>query len=153
MGSPHPRVPPLIILLLVGGLMLLLARTVPVRSYELPWRKPAVGLIAFIGGVIVVSGVVSFRRARTTVNPRQPQLASALVTSGVYRLTRNPMYLGMLLWLIAWTGWLAHPLALLGPALFVVGINRFQIKPEEAALERLFGEAFLAYRRKVRRWI
>lgn len=108
----------------------------------------------FVAGIVIVGfGVAPFRRAKTTVNPRQPQNASALVTSGIYRATRNPMYLGLLLVLIAWGVMLAHGLALIVLPGFVLYMNRFQIAPEEAVLTGLFGTAFTEYTGKVRRWL
>ncbi|MNJ74873.1 hypothetical protein D3C77_718740 [compost metagenome] len=87
------------------------------------------------------------------VNPLKPASASALVTSGIYRVTRNPMYLGFALVLAAWTVFLASPFTLLGIAAFVLYIDRFQILPEERALHQLFGEAMDEYCARVRRWI
>jgi protein-S-isoprenylcysteine O-methyltransferase Ste14 len=99
-----------------------------------------------------MSGVLTFRRAKTTVNPTTPAAASALVRTGVFRFTRNPMYLGLLLCLVAWAIFLSSVLALLSAPLFVVYMNRFQIAPEERALAALFGDSFAAYKRDVRRW-
>lgn len=101
----------------------------------------------------MLAGVISFRRARTTVNPLKPETATALVTSGVYRYTRNPMYLGMLAILVAWAAFLASPAALLGPLGFWTYIQRFQIRPEEKMLTSLFGRAFTDYTSRVRRWL
>lgn len=98
------------------------------------------------------SAVLAFVRRHTTVNPLTPQRSSVLVVSGFYRVSRNPMYLGMLCLLLAWTWWLQQWPALLGPLLFVLWLNRFQIAPEERALLALFGEDYAAYCRRVRRW-
>ncbi len=81
------------------------------------------------------------------------QQTVALVTEGVYRYTRNPMYLGMLCFLLAWALWLSTPLALLGLALYVGYLNRFQIGPEERVLEERFGTRFTSYCATVRRWL
>jgi protein-S-isoprenylcysteine O-methyltransferase Ste14 len=115
-------------------------------------RILAVALV-LLGLAIDVVGVLSFRRARTTVNPLKPANTSALVTSGIYRLTRNPMYLGMATLLAGWAAWLGTPWALAGVIAFVAWITRFQIVPEERALSHLFGGDFDAYRARVRRWI
>lgn len=100
-----------------------------------------------------VLGLLAFRAAHTTVNPLHPEKASALVSTGVYRITRNPMYVGMLCLLLAWAAFLAHPAALLGPLLFVLYITRFQIIPEERILQARFGEPYVEYMKQVRRWI
>jgi protein-S-isoprenylcysteine O-methyltransferase Ste14 len=115
-------------------------------------RLAAIGL-ALAGLAIAGAGALSFRRARTTVNPLKPADTTALVTSGTFALTRNPMYLGMALLLAGWAAWLGTPWALAGMALFVAWITRFQIVPEERVLARLFGADFEAYRLRVRRWI
>jgi len=106
-----------------------------------------------IGQSISISGMVAFRRAKTTMNPIKPGAASSLVSSGVYRFTRNPMYLGLSVSLLGWAMFLSNPLALLGVPLFVLYINRFQINPEERVLSSLFGAEYTAYKEKVRRWL
>ena len=114
----------------------------------------AVSLAIAVAGVACsVVGVWSFRRARTTVNPTKPERASSLVSTGIYRITRNPMYLGLLLVLVAWAIFLSSAWALLGAAGFVLYMNRFQIAPEERALSRLFGSTYASYQARVRRWL
>ena len=147
-------VPPVVLTAVVGAGMWALARALPAGGVPLPGRAWLASLLLLVGILIIALGVREFRRSRTTVDPLRPERASALVDSGVYRVTRNPMYLGMLLLLIAWAAWLAHwPAALAGPGLFVVLLNRWQIAPEEAALDARFGKAFADYRRSVRRWL
>ncbi len=109
-------------------------------------------LLAGLAGLLEGSAVLAFVRRRTTVNPLTPQRSRVLVVSGFYRVSRNPMYLGMLCLLLAWAWWLQQWPALLGPLLFVLWLNRFQIAPEERALLALFGEGYAAYCRRVRRW-
>ena len=101
----------------------------------------------------VLSGVISFRLAQTTVDPVHPERASSVVTTGIYRWTRNPMYLGFWLLLLAYAVKLSQPLALLLLPVFIGYMNRFQIIPEEQALERLFGDDYRNYCQRVRRWI
>lgn len=117
-----------------------------------PRRLLALALLA-AGLGVELSGVWAFARARTTVNPLRPERARALVTGGVYRITRNPMYLGMVLLLLAWAVQLGAALALLAPPLFIAYIGRFQIRPEEQRLQALFGDAYRAYCARVRRWL
>jgi protein-S-isoprenylcysteine O-methyltransferase Ste14 len=105
------------------------------------------------GALIAAAGVLAFRRARTTVDPRVPQHSSALVVAGIYRLTRNPMYVGFALALAGWALWLAHPVAAFGPLLFVLWIDRLQIAPEERALRGRFGSSFDDYCGRTRRWL
>jgi protein-S-isoprenylcysteine O-methyltransferase Ste14 len=120
-------------------------------------RSPVRTVVAFmtfgLAVTIVVTAVIGFRRARTTVDPFHPETASNIVTTGIYRVTRNPMYLGFLLALIAWAVFLGNGIAAVIPPTFVVYMNRFQIEPEERALRARFGAAYEAYLRSVRRWI
>lgn len=109
--------------------------------------------IVVVGGFLIVPGVLLFRRARTTVNPTKPEKASSLVDTGIYRFTRNPMYLGLSFILVAWAVFLASAWALLGIAGFVLYMNRFQIAPEERALSALFGSEYASYKASVRRWL
>lgn len=147
------KVPPVAVVLFMAALMWLVARAAPAFEFALPARGfLAVGL-AVTGMVASLSGVVSFRRANTTVNPMKPDSSSSLVSSGVYALTRNPMYLGFLLVLAGWAVFLSNVLGLLLLPVFVFYMNRFQIEPEEKALAILFGPAFIAYQSRVRRWL
>jgi len=116
-------------------------------------QLPVAALLLAAGVAVALGGVVSFRRARTTVNPLKPETTAALVVSGVYSFTRHPMYLGMVSVLLAWAVFLASPWSLAGPVLFALYITRFQIVPEERVLSGLFGESFAAYTRQVRRWL
>lgn len=124
-----------------------------------PWPVPygfrlgaALALVA-IGQSISICGILLFRRAGTTIHPFKPDATSSLVTNGVYRFTRNPMYIGLLLTLFGWAAFLASPPALLYLAVFVLYMNRFQIGPEERALSSLFGTDYAAYQTRVRRWL
>jgi protein-S-isoprenylcysteine O-methyltransferase Ste14 len=150
----HNRIPPPLIATLFGLLMWLGTRQWQDNlELTLTWRLGLALPVLLLGITVCLAGVLSFRRARTTVNPLKPQSASALVNSGIYRYTRNPMYLGFAIMLLAWTLLLAWPPALLGVAGFVLYINQFQILPEEQALSSLFGEDFAHYCTQVRRWL
>jgi protein-S-isoprenylcysteine O-methyltransferase Ste14 len=116
-------------------------------------RLAAAAAIALVGIGFSAAGVLAFRRARTTVNPTTPEKATALVSSGAYRITRNPMYVGLAWVLVAWAVFLSSGWALLGVVAFVLYIGRFQIAPEERALAQLFGSEYAAYRARVRRWL
>ena len=109
--------------------------------------------VALAGLATAGLGVMAFRRARTSCSPLRPEAASHLVCAGIYRRTRNPMYLGMLLLLLGWGALLANALALVFAVAFVPLMNRLQIGPEERTLAERFGAEFAAYRAAVRRWI
>jgi protein-S-isoprenylcysteine O-methyltransferase Ste14 len=145
--------PPLVVGLAIAGVMWLMAWVLPEYRFTLPFRMQMAQIVAVAGFVVAAWGVVAFRRAGTTVNPMKPESSSSLVSSGIYSYTRNPMYLGFLLALLAWAIYLSHPAAFLVLPLFVVYMNRFQIVPEERALASMFGETFLSYMSRVRRWL
>src|SRR5688572_25951876 len=134
------KIPPPIVTLGVAVLMWFASWAVPALRFEMPARRAIALCLAVLGIAISVAGVVSFRRARTTINPLTPEATSSLVVSGLYRVTRNPMYLGMLFVLLAWAVLLSNVLAFVSVPAFVLYINRFQIGPEEAVLARLFSE-------------
>jgi len=110
------------------------------------------GLFAAAVGIMGIA-IGQFKRRKTTVNPLQPDMATSLVTSGIFSMTRNPMYLAMALMLLAQSVWLGRILAVIPLAVFIAYITEFQIKPEERALRSVFGEAYTHYVTKVRRWI
>jgi protein-S-isoprenylcysteine O-methyltransferase Ste14 len=125
----------------------------PALDFHLPWREVFAGIFLVAALIIGVSAVLGFRRARTTLNPLNPDEASALVVRGIYRWTRNPMYLAMLLALAGWACIVSNWAALAILPLFVAYLNRFQIAPEERALRARFGAQFDNYSKKVRRWL
>lgn len=116
-------------------------------------RYSVAAVLAGVGLAFDLLGLLAFRALRTTVNPLAPQRASALVTGGVYRVTRNPMYVGMAFLLLAWAAFLAALPPFLGPILYVLYLTRFQIRPEERVLNELFGEPYAQYTARVRRWL
>src|SRR5688572_18501995 len=130
-----------------------LASRAPALGFEVPARRVIAVSLAILGVAVAIAGVVSFRRAQTTVNPLKPESTSSLVVSGVYRFSRNPMYVGMLLVLLGWAVLLSNVLALAIVPAFVLYMNRFQIGPEETVLARMFGGEYETYRSRVRRWI
>jgi len=147
------RVPPPAVAALLALIGWAATRVWPALVVDGPWRWP-VGLTALAMGVACdLSGLWAFRRHRTTINPMNPQATRALVRSGIYRYTRNPMYLGLAFLLTAWSALLGSPWAGLSVPVFVAWIGRFQIAPEERALRRHFGEAHVRYCREVRRWL
>ena len=148
------KIPPPVVALVVAMLMWLLKRAFE-PILDVPWavRLGSALVLGLAGGITSAAGVLHFRRAGTTIDPMRPDAASVLVSAGVYRFTRNPMYLGMLLVLLGWAVYLSSLPAMVLPAAFVLYLNRFQIAPEERALAARFGDAYEAYRRRVRRWL
>ncbi|TFY96990.1 isoprenylcysteine carboxylmethyltransferase family protein [Ramlibacter rhizophilus] len=147
------KVPPTALVVLIAAAMFALSRAWPSMAVAVPARVVLAALLLLVGIAIALAGVAAFRRVRTTVNPIRPDTSSAVVSTGIYARSRNPMYLGMLLALAAWAVWLSHPLAFLGLPVFVLWMNAFQIRPEERALADRFGPVYQDYLRSVRRWI
>jgi len=147
------RVPPALVVLIVGALMAALASLVKFTAVAIPGREViSIGCVA-MGLLVAAAGVLSFRKHDTTVDPINPDKAQSLVTSGIYRISRNPMYLGFLLVLIGWGVYLSNLSAFLLIPAFVLYMNRFQIGPEERVLISKFGSTFHLYTSSVRRWI
>jgi protein-S-isoprenylcysteine O-methyltransferase Ste14 len=130
-----------------------LSRWVPSWRYAVPGREFITAVLALLAATIGIAGLRAFQRVRTTPNPLQPEKASSLVTDGIYRHTRNPMYVALALALLGWAAWLGHALAPLGVVAFVAWMDRLQIPPEEHALRTLFGDEFTRYCNEVRRWL
>ena len=147
------KIPPPAVALLLAIAMWFLPKIVGVISAPLGVRIAAGAALACIGQAISISGMLAFRRARTTINPLKPDSATSLVRDNVYQFTRNPMYLGRLLSLVGWAAFLSHALPLLALPIFVWYITQFQIKPEERILTSMFGTQFTEYMLRVRRWV
>lgn len=153
MSSLELKIPPLAQVAVFAALMWLAARAVPALAFGFPGQLAAALLLAGAGALVAAAGVLAFRRAHTTVDPRDPAKSTELVATGIYRASRNPMYLGFLLALAGWGIFLGNVLALAALPLFVAAMNRLQIAPEERALRARFGESFTRYERSVRRWL
>lgn len=153
MSALELKIPPPVVAL-VAALAMWVAARMSGDAWAPEVVRPALAIaLAGVGAAFDLSGLLAFRRAKTTVNPMRPQSTSAMVSSGIYGLTRNPMYLGLAFALGAWAVYLWSGWALLGPAAFAAYVTRFQIVPEERALAELFGADYTAYRARVRRWL
>lgn len=148
------RLPPPVVAAIFALLMWLVAIPLPFLDVELAAPRAMLAAAFVIPALAIgIAAVLGFRRAKTTINPLTPQKSSALVVRGIYRWTRNPMYLAMLLVLAGWACIVSNWAALAMLPLFVATLNRLQIEPEERALHARFGAEFENYRRKVRRWL
>ncbi len=153
MKSLETRIPPPLVGVIAGVLAWLVARQFAPTSLPAAPRLALVAAFVLLGLWLAGTAARTVTRAKTTLNPIKPETATSLVTAGIFQRTRNPMYLGMACWLLAWSAWLGTPAGLLGPVLFVLWMNRFQIGPEERALRQLFGAEYEAYLGRVRRWL
>ena len=145
--------PPPVVLALIAAAMWGIDRGLDTGRIAFTGQAPlAVALLA-AGGGLMVAAAASMFAARTTINPMKPARASKLVTGGVFRWSRNPIYLGDLLILAALAVWLGQIVNLALLPAFVAYIGRFQIRAEERALAARFGAEYAAYRARVRRWL
>jgi protein-S-isoprenylcysteine O-methyltransferase Ste14 len=149
----NPLVPPPVVVAIIGVVMWAVDRKLELGKFESALQTPVAGVLLIVGLLLMFVAVASFFAAKTTVNPLRPSRASSLVTTGIFRISRNPMYLGDLLVLAALAVWLGNAVNVVLPVLFVWYIDRFQIIPEERALAKLFGENYAAYCSGVRRWL
>ena len=106
-----------------------------------------------IGLIIILSAIILFKKYQTTITPLNPYKATKLITDGIYKFSRNPMYLGLLLMLVGISIILNLTGGFLFILLFIFYINLFQIIPEENAMVDLFKDEFTEYKKNVRRWI
>lgn len=153
MRALEKKVPPVIVAGAAGLAMWWLSTVLPGTDPGRLVKTAVSGVLLVAAAVFGISAIIRFGRAGTTPYPHRPESASTLVTTGIYRVTRNPMYLGMALILTALAMWMAFPWSLLCVAGFVLYIDRFQIVPEERALTALFGDDYRRYRARVRRWL
>jgi len=152
MKSLELRIPPMALVAIFAAIMYAISRFVP-ATLHIPGKLPLAALFMAIGALIALMGVIAFRRNHTTVNPFTPEQSSSLVSTGIYRFSRNPMYLGFLLALCGWCVYCDNWASTLTLPLFVAYMNRFQIQPEERALKQHFGKQFTDYTQVVGRWL
>jgi len=153
MSGLELKVPPDVVWVVVAGLMWLASRVTAGFDAAESLRRPLALMLMAVGTGLIVAARVALDRAGTTWHPTEPGRTTALVTSGAYRLSRNPMYLGMEIVLLGWAVALASPAAALVSVLFVAYIARFQIRPEELALSVSLGQDYRDYSKRVRRWV
>ncbi len=147
------KVPPPLVMIALGAIMYWVTRLLPSLTWHVPGGRASAAAVAALGIAIALAGVLAFRANKTTVSPFSPDATTTIVRSGIYRISRNPMYLGMLLVLAGWALYLANLAALVVVPFFIAYINAFQISPEERILLARFGPAFAEYMRTTRRWI
>lgn len=145
------KIPPAIVWLICALIMWGIARLLPFGA--LPHLPTVAITFTIIGVGVGLAALWSFHKARTTINPLDPSQATHFVSKGIYQLTRNPMYVGLVCCLLAWAIWLSYLLTWIGILLFIAYMTRFQIIPEERILKLKFGKEYENYCLKVRRWL
>ena len=145
------KIPPPILVIILTSLVYF--SSTKLELIYLPYRQIVSVIILIIGLIVIVSPVVDFIKSKTTINPVKFKNVNRLVTTGIYRYSRNPMYLGMILIIISTTVYYLNFLSVFSPLIFYIWINKFQINREEIFLEDKFGREYLEYKSKTRRWI
>lgn len=153
MGILYNRIPPPIVMLISAAIMWVLS--FGMWHWRMPMRLRLIVAMVLIMLAMSIGwlAIMQFRKAQTTANPLYLDRSTSLVMTGVYRFSRNPMYLALAIMLLAWAVLLSSPFSLIGWVLFIAYITQFQIKPEERMLEELFPREFAVYRASVRRWL
>ncbi len=148
------KVPPIIVAVLAGLIAWLSSKfpAIEFLNYDFPlWTERVLIVLGFLIGI---AGVVQFAQSKTSINPHSLEKTNVLVSEGIYRFSRNPMYLALLILVIVFGMKIGNlPGIVFGAAFFIVYMNTFQIKPEEEMLAEKFGQDYVEYREKVRRWI
>ncbi len=153
MHALENKVPPPFVVVLIGAVMWMAAQIAPPFPIDSHLRLALGGTVVLAGFIFLILGFTAFGQAKTTIDPVNLERASSLVTGGIYRLTRNPMYVGFTVVLVGWAVYLAIPWASLGSIAFVLFTTRFQIIPEERVMSSKFGQAYVEYKERVRRWL
>jgi len=147
------KIPPVFVVAICAGLTAL-ARHYDVWMFRYPKLFDLWVIIPLaIGFTVALLGIIEFKKAQTTVDPTNPEKASNLVDGGIFKFTRNPMYVGMILGLIALAFYMGTWFGFVSALLCAIYLTRFQIIPEERVIENLFGDAYKQYKNSVRRWI
>lgn len=147
------KIPPVAVFIAMFVVIAKVAQLFPTLRFPLPFGFTVFAICFVCAGYVGITGIIAFKRAKTTVHPQKPHETSQMVVKGIYSITRNPMYLGLFLLLFGFAYWQQNLLSILLSFGFVLYMNRFQIEPEERALEQRFGQAFIDYKQSVRRWI
>ena len=147
------NIPPVLVMFFALALMLIIDRYLPFGMLTFEGHR-LVSEVIF--GLAVLSGVLAlweFFKASTTIDPHSAEKVSTLVASGIYRFSRNPMYLALVLVLVAAALYLGNIATIAVIPFFLLYLHFFQIKPEEQVLAEKFGKQYQEYRNNVRRWI
>ena len=142
--------PPVLVLILVSSNYF---SSKKIDLIHLPNQDLISIIILLIGILILINPIFKFIKSKTTIDPIKFKKVNKLIISGIYKYSRNPMYLGLLMIVISTSIFFLNIFSITTPLLFYCWINRFQIKREEIFLTEKFGEEYMSYKTKTRRWI
>lgn len=147
------KIPPLLLVAIFAVVMFITTMFAGGAIELTLYRKVGIAITLILACYFSLAGVLAFKKAQTTVNPMSPETSAKLVDTGVYRISRNPMYVGFVMCLISFSTYLGHTFLFLFIPAFMLYMNKFQISAEEQALTKLFGENYTQYLGRVRRWL
>ncbi|GLX85808.1 membrane protein [Thalassotalea loyana] len=147
------KIPPVALVIIVAVLMLTTSFLAGGAIELTLYRVVGIAVTLLLATYFCLAGVLAFRKAQTTVNPMAPESSSQLVDTGVYRISRNPMYVGFVFLLCSLATYLGHTFLIAFIPAFMLYMNKFQIIAEEQALGKIFGESYSSYLLRVRRWL
>lgn len=147
------KIPPAVVFVICVVFMWLIKGFLPDYSMYVTGQKWVAYGCFTIGVIVGLVGVAQFAQKSTTVNPHRPENTSSLVMGGIYAISRNPMYLALLICLLAIALYWGNIFSLLIIPVFILYMNEYQIKPEEEMMEQKFGQKYLDYKKEVRRWL
>lgn len=147
------KIIPPVQLVICAGLMLSLQYVFPQYHFSLAYSFPLIIFLIAAASIIGALALFDFRKHNTTFHPHTPEKTSTVVDSGIYAYSRNPMYFALVLVLLALALYLKNVTCFAVIPLFIWYITRYQIKPEEVMLDKLFPIDYQAYSQKVRRWL
>ena len=142
--------PPILVLILVSSNYF---SSKKIDLIHLPNQDLISIITLLIGVLILINPILKFIKSKTTIDPIKFKKVNKLITSGIYKYSRNPMYLGFLMIVISTSIFYLNIFSITTPFLFYCWINRFQIKREEIFLAEKFGKEYMSYKTKTRRWI
>lgn len=147
------KIPPAVQVIIAWLFTWLLTSFAPITHFEFAIQTSSAIALFVLGLTIIVVCGLGFFKKKTTVDPRDPSQTSALVIAGLYHYSRNPMYVGFLMMVIAFAIYMGSLAGILTIPLFIWYMNRFQIIPEEQFLQEKFADAYKDYTKSVRRWL
>jgi len=147
------KIIPIVQLILIAAAMLGIQKLSPSLNYHGNGNLPLFTILCLTGFGLIMAGSKEFLSYKTTTNPINIENTTQLVTSGLYKYSRNPMYIGLVLSLLGWAALIGSVLSLIALPLFIWSMTQYQIRFEEDLLERKFGKDFIDYKKKVPRWL
>lgn len=147
------KVHPPIQLIICASLMYSLAKYFPQYHFDFYFNLHLSTVLIIVAAIIGTLALLDFRKHKTTFHPHTPEKTSTVVDSGIYAYSRNPMYLALVLALFALAFYLQNVICFAVIPLFIWYITRYQIKPEEVILDKIFHTNYQVYKKKVRRWL